>query len=239
MPPPRRCLNGEGFVWHLRRRPRTRQSSSLHPMSSRSDHEIARRWRRNACALTLRVTRQCQHVVELPRFPFRHCQRYLNNGSRAFTRETLSVAPLFSLGIAICSLFRAACAPAISATAGHSSSMSPNMSPGERSPIHALVSALESSTLPPPGLEPATGVFDATHREVRGNHRIPIWRSRSLRDPGQLQRYQVWISPIERAHSQRRPYLCPASQSDVSVFRNLLFVSGEGNSGRLDCGTQA
>src|SRR5205814_1901716 len=33
-------------------------------------------------------------------------------------------------------------------------------------------------------------------------------------------------------------YLCPASQSDVSVYRNLLFVSGEGNGGRLDCGPQ-
>jgi hypothetical protein len=33
-------------------------------------------------------------------------------------------------------------------------------------------------------------------------------------------------------------YICPASQSDVSVFRNLLFVSGEGQSGRVDCGIQ-
>jgi hypothetical protein len=33
-------------------------------------------------------------------------------------------------------------------------------------------------------------------------------------------------------------YLCPASQSDVSVFRNLLFVSGEGQTGRVDCGIQ-
>lgn len=33
-------------------------------------------------------------------------------------------------------------------------------------------------------------------------------------------------------------YLCPASQSDVSVYENLLFVSGEGLGGRLDCGTQ-
>jgi hypothetical protein len=33
-------------------------------------------------------------------------------------------------------------------------------------------------------------------------------------------------------------YYCPASQSDVSVYRNLLFVSGEGRSGRLDCGDQ-
>lgn len=35
-----------------------------------------------------------------------------------------------------------------------------------------------------------------------------------------------------------REYLCPASQSDVSVYKNLLFVSGEGLGGRLDCGTQ-
>ncbi|MFV1988612.1 MAG: LVIVD repeat-containing protein [Gemmatimonadota bacterium] len=31
-------------------------------------------------------------------------------------------------------------------------------------------------------------------------------------------------------------YVCPASQSDVSVYENLLFVSGEGMGGRLDCG---
>ncbi|MEO5511177.1 MAG: hypothetical protein ABIV28_03110, partial [Longimicrobiales bacterium] len=32
-------------------------------------------------------------------------------------------------------------------------------------------------------------------------------------------------------------FVCPASQSDVSVYKNLLFVSGEGTSGRLDCAT--
>ena len=33
-------------------------------------------------------------------------------------------------------------------------------------------------------------------------------------------------------------YVCPASQSDVSVYKNLLFVSGEGQTGRVDCGMQ-
>ena len=33
-------------------------------------------------------------------------------------------------------------------------------------------------------------------------------------------------------------YVCPASQSDVSVYENLLFVSGEGFGGRLDCGDE-
>lgn len=33
--------------------------------------------------------------------------------------------------------------------------------------------------------------------------------------------------------------LCPASQNDVSVFNNLLFLSAEAFNGRTDCGTQA
>ncbi|MBX7117507.1 MAG: hypothetical protein K1X31_00770 [Gemmatimonadaceae bacterium] len=30
---------------------------------------------------------------------------------------------------------------------------------------------------------------------------------------------------------------CPASQNDVSVYRNLMFMSAEANNGRVDCGT--
>ena len=32
--------------------------------------------------------------------------------------------------------------------------------------------------------------------------------------------------------------VCPGAQNDVSVYRNLLFVSVESNAGRVDCGTQ-
>jgi len=47
---------------------------------------------------------------------------------------------------------------------------------------------------------------------------------------------QVWnISDPSRPTSEIT-YVCPASQSDVSVYNNLLFVSGEGLTGRLDCG---
>jgi hypothetical protein len=48
----------------------------------------------------------------------------------------------------------------------------------------------------------------------------------------------IWDISNPRRPSLVKSYLCPASQSDVSVFGNLLFVSGEGLSGRLDCGTQ-
>ena len=52
---------------------------------------------------------------------------------------------------------------------------------------------------------------------------------------GSYNGFQVWDIANPSAPSLAIAYFCPASQSDVSVYRNLLFVSGEGNSGRLDC----
>jgi hypothetical protein len=50
--------------------------------------------------------------------------------------------------------------------------------------------------------------------------------------------YQVWDISNPRQPTLTTAFVCPASQSDVSVYRNLLFVSGEGLSGRIDCGTE-
>jgi hypothetical protein len=55
---------------------------------------------------------------------------------------------------------------------------------------------------------------------------------------GNYNGYQVWDISNPAAPSLKIGFLCPASQSDVSVYKNLLFVSGEGNTGRLDCGAQ-
>ena len=49
---------------------------------------------------------------------------------------------------------------------------------------------------------------------------------------------QVWDISNPAQPASVITYVCPASQSDVSVHENLLFVSGEGLSGRLDCGDQ-
>ncbi|MEP6549585.1 MAG: hypothetical protein ABJB95_00310 [Gemmatimonadales bacterium] len=54
---------------------------------------------------------------------------------------------------------------------------------------------------------------------------------------GNYNGYQVWDISNPSHPTLKTGYLCPASQSDVSVYRNLLFVSGEGLSGRIDCGT--
>ena len=55
---------------------------------------------------------------------------------------------------------------------------------------------------------------------------------------GNYNGFQVWDISNPARPTLKVAYLCPASQSDVSVYKNLLFVSGEGQSGRLDCGAQ-
>jgi len=53
---------------------------------------------------------------------------------------------------------------------------------------------------------------------------------------GNYNGFQVWDISNPAKPVLTTAYFCPASQSDVSVYKNLLFVSGEGNGGRLDCG---
>src|SRR5207245_1143697 len=55
---------------------------------------------------------------------------------------------------------------------------------------------------------------------------------------GNYNGFQVWDISHPARPTLKVGFVCPASQSDVSVYKNLLFVSGEGMGGRHDCGTQ-
>jgi hypothetical protein len=55
---------------------------------------------------------------------------------------------------------------------------------------------------------------------------------------GNYNGFIVWDVSNPRSPTLAKEFFCPASQSDVSVYKNLLFVSGEGLTGRLDCGGQ-
>jgi hypothetical protein len=55
---------------------------------------------------------------------------------------------------------------------------------------------------------------------------------------GNYNGWQVWDISNPRQPALKEAYVCPASQSDVSVYKNLLFVSGENLAARLDCGTE-
>jgi len=63
---------------------------------------------------------------------------------------------------------------------------------------------------------------------IRGNYVIQ----------GNFNGLQVWDASNPKSVKLYKAFVCPGSQSDVSVYRNLLFVSGEALNGRTDCGTQ-
>ena len=55
---------------------------------------------------------------------------------------------------------------------------------------------------------------------------------------GSFNGFQVWDISNPSAPTLKNAFYCPASQSDVSVYKNLLFVSAESPTARLDCGAQ-
>lgn len=139
----------------------------------------------------------------------------------------------------------------ITALAGLAScSTSENAQKRNQSTIPKLSEASRPTPDPRVGLQP--GVFDAEEA---------IWNLRKMSSTpppkdflgavnsdlafkgnyviqGNYNGFVVWDITNPEAPQLVVDYLCPASQSDVSVYEDLLFVSGEGLEGRLDCGTE-
>jgi len=55
---------------------------------------------------------------------------------------------------------------------------------------------------------------------------------------GNYSGWQMWDISNPAHPTLKTAYVCPGSQSDVSAYRNLLFVSAEATNGRNDCGMQ-
>jgi hypothetical protein len=55
---------------------------------------------------------------------------------------------------------------------------------------------------------------------------------------GNFNGFQIWDISNPSAPTLKTAYHCPSSQNDVSVYKNLLFLSNEAFSGRVDCGGQ-
>jgi hypothetical protein len=125
------------------------------------------------------------------------------------------------------------------------------LAPAARAQTHAG----DMSTTPPnpdPRVGLRAGLFDAA--EATWNLRVvsktpPSERFRGITNSdlafignyaiqGSYNGYQVWDISNPSEPALKTAYVCPASQSDVSVYKNLLFVSGEGMTGRVDCGAQ-
>ena len=153
-------------------------------------------------------------------------------------RLHFTLASLASISVGVAALVAAACAPATTGSARASGIPPINMSPGEPIPdprvglragkndaAEAMWNLRVVSKTPP--AEKFVGVTNSDLAFL-GNYAIQ----------GNYNGYQVWDISNPAQPTLKKGYVCPASQSDVSVYRNLLFVSGEGLSGRIDCGIE-
>ncbi len=152
-------------------------------------------------------------------------------------------APLLFVSLAACVLYANACA---------SSSMSTGPSPSP------AMSTSASAPTPDPrvGLKP--GRRDSATARILERAGEAAWNVRLISNTspsekfvgstnsdlafignyaiqGNYNGWQVWnIANLGRP-ALTTAYFCPASQCDVSVYKNLLFVSAEGLTGRKDC----
>src|SRR5688572_26570448 len=125
----------------------------------------------------------------------------------------------------------------------------PNTTPGDVAPT---VERAAVATSPEPLLHLRAGLMNAEHatwnlRLLSNTPPPPEYVGVTSSDlaftgnyaiQGNYNGFMVWDISNPRQPALAKGFLCPASQSDVSVYRNLLFVSGEGLTGRLDCGRQ-
>jgi hypothetical protein len=143
-----------------------------------------------------------------------------------------------TLSLAAGALFLSACASSTTSPAG-----------GAPSPAGSMSTAAPS---PDPRVGLRAGLMDAA--EASWNLRVlsktpPTERFASSTSSdlafsghyaiqGNYNGWQIWDIANPSRPSLKTAYFCPASQSDVSVYKHLLFISGEGLTGRLDCGGQ-
>src|SRR4030095_16865475 len=75
---------------------------------------------------------------------------------------------------------------------------------------------------------PTEKVLGATHSDLAFSGKYVI--------QGNYNGFEIYDITNPARPVLAQSYLCPASQNDVSVYRNLLFLSSESNNSRLDRG---
>ena len=156
-------------------------------------------------------------------------------------RPARAAAPAFALGL----LALAACGgPAVTTTP------EPTAAPGAAPTAATPAMPGASGTDPRVGLR--AGMYDAEQalwnmrlvsttpspERFEGETNSDLAFTGPYAIQGNYNGFQVWDISTPSRPTLATAYFCPASQSDVSVYKNLLFVSGEGLTGRLDCGGQ-
>jgi hypothetical protein len=157
------------------------------------------------------------------------------------TRRTTHIRSITTLAWA---LFAGACASS-SASTGFGAD-------GDDAGARLRADALASIPNPDPRVTLTPGVFDAGQAawnlrlvsttppssDFVGGVNSDLAFSGDMVFQGSFGGFQVWDISNPSRPTLATAFRCPASQSDVSIYRNLLFVSGEDYGARLDCGTQ-
>jgi hypothetical protein len=158
-----------------------------------------------------------------------------------------------ALSLAVITLMAAACAHPNTSTGGMAPSSTANKP--NTADLCAADNCDRSSVAPNPdprvGLK--AGLWDAGQAEwnmhlVSNTHPGEGFLGKTNSDlaflgnyviQGNYYGFQIWDISNPAQPTLKTSYVCPASQSDVSVYRNLMFESAEAPTARLDCGTEA
>ena len=112
--------------------------------------------------------------------------------------------------------------PVVSATAP-TPDPRPNLKAGRWDAEQAAWNMRMLSTTPPQGK-----TLGATHSDLAFSGNLVI--------QGNYNGFEIYDISNPSKPALVQTYLCPASQNDVSVYRNLVFMSSEATNSREDCG---
>lgn len=166
-----------------------------------------------------------------------------------------SVARLLGSGTLVAGLLGTlACAPSVTTSGATTTGAATGATPaGERAaPQPSARASTAAAPSPDPRVGLRSGLLDAGEaiwnlrvvsstpppRDFVGAFNSDLAFTGKYVIQGNYNGFQVWDISNPSQPKLEIGYVCPASQSDASVYKNLLFLSGEGLSGRLDCGTQ-
>jgi hypothetical protein len=177
--------------------------------------------------------------------------------ARRWMRRPPGGAPTVALSLALAALGAAACAhpnSSVGSVGPETTANKPNIPEAVR--CDAENNECDRSSLEPmpdPRVGLKAGLYDAGQAAwnmdlVSATHPAPGFEHKTNSDLAFLGNYviqgnywgfEIWDISDPRNVQLKTAYVCPASQSDVSVYKNLLFESAEAPTARIDCGTDA
>jgi hypothetical protein len=177
--------------------------------------------------------------------------------ARRWMRRPTAGAPTVALSLAIAALSAAACAHPNSSVGGMGSENTANKANIPEAvrcdAENNMCDRSSAEPMPDPRVGLKAGLYDAGQAAwnidlVSATHPAPDFEHKTNSDlafignyviQGNYYGFEIWDISNPSQPTLKTAYVCPASQSDVSVYKNLMFESAEAPTARLDCGVDA